>query len=58
MNITTCLFTVLGGMATLGHPSETAPVNLYTDFLLFLWFPLQFPDSDSADEAHFYSNLR
>ena len=23
MNITTCLFTVLGGMATLGHPSET-----------------------------------
>ena len=27
MNITTCLFTVLGGMATLGHPSETVRLN-------------------------------
>ena len=27
MNITTCLFTVLGGMATLGHPSETIRLN-------------------------------
>ena len=27
MNITTCLFTVLGGMATLGHPSETVCLN-------------------------------
>ena len=27
MNITTCLFTVLGGMVTLGHPSETIRLN-------------------------------
>lgn len=27
MNITACLFTVLGGMVTLGHPSETVRLN-------------------------------
>ena len=26
MNITACLFTVLGGMVTLGHPSETVRI--------------------------------